>query len=54
MIAFAIAASIARTPSCPKWLAYTLYGTAAAISLSRISSYHHWASDVYFGPSLGC
>lgn len=53
MTAFAVASAVARHPRCPKWLGITLYGTAAAISLSRISGNRHYPSDVYFGAFSG-
>lgn len=53
MTSFAVAAAVARHPRCPKWLGVTLYATATAISLSRISSKRHYPSDVYFGAFSG-
>ncbi len=53
MTAFAVATAIARHPRCPKWLGYTLYGAATAVTLSRVSSNRHWASDAYFGAFSG-
>ncbi len=53
MTSFAVASAIASNKRCPKWLGITLYATASAISLSRISSNRHWPSDVYFGAFSG-
>lgn len=53
MTAFAVATAVARHPRCPKWLGITLYGTAAVISLSRLSGNRHYPSDVYFGAFSG-
>ncbi len=53
MTTFAVAAAVARHRSCPKWLGVTLYATAAAVSLSRISANRHYPADVYFGAFSG-
>ncbi|WP_321476764.1 phosphatase PAP2 family protein [uncultured Paludibaculum sp.] len=50
---FAVATAIAQNRKCPKWLAITLYGAATAVSLSRVSSRRHFASDIYFGAFSG-
>jgi len=53
MTSFAVATAVASNRRCPKWLGITLYATATAISLSRISANRHWSSDVYFGAFSG-
>jgi membrane-associated phospholipid phosphatase len=53
MTSFAVAAAVASHPRCPEWLSITLYASATAISLSRISSNRHWPADVYFGAFTG-
>lgn len=53
MTSFAVATAVARHPRCPKWLGITLYATATAITLSRISANRHYPSDVYFGAFSG-
>ena len=53
MTSFAIAAAVARSRRCPKWLGVTLYATATAVSLSRISGNRHYPADVYFGAFSG-
>jgi len=53
MASFAVATAVASNRRCPKWLAVTLYGTATAISLSRVASNRHFASDIYFGAFTG-
>lgn len=53
MASFAVATAVARHRNCPKWLAITLYATAATVSLSRISSDRHYAADIYFGGFSG-
>ncbi|MGC4051208.1 MAG: phosphatase PAP2 family protein [Paludibaculum sp.] len=53
MSSFAVATAIAQNRKCPKWLAITLYGAATAVSLSRVSSRRHFASDIYFGAFSG-
>ncbi|MGJ5820925.1 phosphatase PAP2 family protein [Paludibaculum fermentans] len=53
MSSFAVATAIAQNRKCPKWMAITLYSAAAVISLSRVSSRRHFASDIYFGAFSG-
>ncbi len=53
MTSFAVATAVARHPRCPKWLGITLYATAAAITLSRVSGNRHYPADVYFGAFSG-
>lgn len=53
MSSFAVATAIAQNRKCPKWLAITLYSAATAVSLSRVSSRRHFASDIYFGAFSG-
>lgn len=53
MSSFAVATAIAQNRKCPKWVAFTLYGVATAVSLSRVSSRRHFASDIYFGAFSG-
>lgn len=53
MTSFAVATAVAAHPSAPRWLKITLLGTAAAISVSRVTGYRHWPSDVYFGAFAG-
>lgn len=53
MASFAVATAVASSRRCPKWLAWTLYGTAAAISVSRVAANRHYASDIYFGAFTG-
>lgn len=50
---FAVAAAVAAHPGAPKWLKITLLSTAAAISVSRVTGYRHWPSDVWFGAFSG-
>jgi membrane-associated phospholipid phosphatase len=53
MASFAVATAMASNRRCPKWLAVTMYGAATAISLSRVASNRHFASDIYFGAFTG-
>jgi len=53
LTSFAVAAAVAAHPRAPKWLKITLISTAAAISVSRVTGYRHWPSDVYFGAFSG-
>lgn len=53
LTSFAVAAAVAAHPQAPKWLKITLISTAAAISVSRVTGYRHWPSDVYFGAFSG-
>lgn len=53
LTSFAVATAVAAHPGAPKWLRITLIATAAAISISRVTAYRHWPSDVYFGAFSG-
>ncbi len=53
LTSFAVATAVAAHPRAPKWLKITLLSTAAAISVSRVTGYRHWPSDVYFGVFSG-
>lgn len=53
MTSFAVAAAVAAHPGAPRWLKIALVCTAAAISVSRVTGYRHWPSDVYFGAFSG-
>lgn len=53
MTSFAVASAIASHRGAPRWLKIALVGTAAAISVSRVTGYRHWPSDVYFGAFSG-
>lgn len=53
LTSFAVATAVAAHPAAPRWLKVTLLATAAAISVSRITGYRHWPSDVYFGAFSG-
>lgn len=53
LTSFAVATAVAAHPRAPKWLKITLLSTAAAISVSRVTGYRHWPSDVYFGAFSG-
>ncbi|MGC8882500.1 MAG: phosphatase PAP2 family protein [Bryobacteraceae bacterium] len=50
---FAVATAVATHPGVPKWLKVTLFATATAISVSRVTGRRHWPSDVYFGAFSG-
>jgi membrane-associated phospholipid phosphatase len=53
LTSFAVATAVAAHPRAPKWLKISLISTAAAISVSRVTGYRHWPSDVYFGAFSG-
>ncbi len=53
MTSFAVASAVAAHAGAPKWLKILLLGTATAISVSRVTGYRHWPSDVYFGAFSG-
>ncbi|MCS7043534.1 MAG: phosphatase PAP2 family protein [Bryobacteraceae bacterium] len=53
MTSFAVATAVSAHPGAPRWLKFALLGTAAAISVSRVTGYRHWPSDVYFGAFSG-
>jgi membrane-associated phospholipid phosphatase len=48
-----VAAAVASHPNAPRWLKITLISAATAISVSRVTGYRHWPSDVYFGAFSG-
>ncbi len=49
---FAAATTLADAYQKP-WVAYTAYGTATAVAISRITESTHWASDVFAGAVIG-
>lgn len=53
MTSFAVASAVAVHPGTPRWLKVALLATASAISVSRVTGYRHWPSDVYFGAFTG-
>jgi membrane-associated phospholipid phosphatase len=53
MDSFAVAAAIARSRGCPRWLAITSYAAAAAVSISRYTAHRHFPSDVFVGSAFG-
>jgi len=53
MMTWAVATAVARNKRCPKWLAITAYGAAAAVSISRVSAQRHFAGDVFAGGVIG-
>jgi hypothetical protein len=53
LTSFAVAAAVASHPNAPRWLKITLISAATAISVSRVTGYRHWPSDVYFGAFSG-
>jgi len=53
MEAWALATVIAREYPDKSLVKYGMYGFATAVSLSRITSQHHYASDVLVGSSIG-
>jgi membrane-associated phospholipid phosphatase len=53
MNSWAVALAVARTPSCPKWLAWTSYGVVTAVSFSRWGAHKHFPSDILVGSVLG-
>jgi membrane-associated phospholipid phosphatase len=53
MEAWALATVIAREYPNKPLVKYGMYGFATAVSLSRITSQRHYASDVLVGSSIG-
>ncbi|MCC6391343.1 MAG: phosphatase PAP2 family protein [Bryobacterales bacterium] len=53
MMTWAVATAVARNKRCPKWLAFTAYGAAAAVSVSRVSAQRHFTGDVFAGGIIG-
>lgn len=53
MTTFAVAAAVAHSAGCPKWLKITAYGAAAAVSVSRWGAHQHFPSDILAGGTLG-
>ena len=53
MNSWAVAAAVARSPGCPKWLAITSYSVAAAVSISRYTAHRHFPSDIFVGSTFG-
>lgn len=51
--AFAIATVFAERYSKRRWVPFVAYGVAGLVGFSRISSNHHFLSDVGFGGMLG-
>jgi hypothetical protein len=51
--AWALATVIAHEYSDKKWVRWVSYGTAGAVSVSRIGHGQHFASDVLVGSTLG-
>lgn len=51
--AFAIATVFAERYSKRRWVPFVAYGVAGLVGFSRISSNHHFLSDVGFGSVLG-
>jgi membrane-associated phospholipid phosphatase len=51
--AFSIATVIANRYHHHRWVPFAVYGLAAAVSLSRITTSAHFPSDVFLGASLG-
>ncbi len=53
MTTWAFATVVAKQNSQNKWLRFAAYGTATAVSLSRIGGLNHFPSDVLVGSSAG-
>jgi membrane-associated phospholipid phosphatase len=51
--AFAVATVVAHRYRQHKWVPYAVYGLAAVIGFSRVSTSAHFPSDVFFGAALG-
>jgi membrane-associated phospholipid phosphatase len=51
--AFSIATVIANRYHHKRWVPFSVYGLATAVSLSRITTSAHFPSDVFLGASLG-
>jgi hypothetical protein len=50
---WAVAAAVARSRGCPRWLAISAYAVATAVSVSRYTAHRHFPSDVFVGSALG-
>ena len=53
MATWAVAAAIAHTRGCPKWLAITSYAVSSAVSVSRYTAHKHFLGDVFVGSVFG-
>jgi membrane-associated phospholipid phosphatase len=53
MASWSVAAAIAHTRGCPKWLAITSYAVASAVSVSRYTAHKHFLGDVFVGSVFG-
>jgi membrane-associated phospholipid phosphatase len=53
MNSWAVAFAVSRSPNCPKWFAYTSYGMATLITLSRWGAHEHFPSDLLVGGIAG-
>ena len=51
--AFAVATVVATRYHTHRWVPWAVYGLAAAVSLSRITTSAHFPSDVFLGAALG-
>jgi membrane-associated phospholipid phosphatase len=51
--AFSVATVIATRYHNHRWVPWVMYGTAAAISFSRVTTSAHFPSDVFLGAALG-
>ena len=50
---FAVATVIAERYRKHRWVPYAAYGTAAVLSLSRLPTRAHFASDIFIGAAMG-
>jgi len=53
MATWAVAAAIAHSRGCPRWLAITSYAVASAVSISRYTAHKHFLGDVFVGSVFG-
>jgi hypothetical protein len=53
MDSWAVAAAVAHSRGCPKWLAISSYAVAAAVSVSRYTAHRHFPSDIFVGSAFG-
>jgi len=53
MDSWAVAAAVAHSRGCPKWLAISSYAVAAAVSISRYTAHRHFPSDIFVGSAFG-
>jgi hypothetical protein len=51
--AFAVASVIAGRYRGHRWVSWAAYGSAAALSLTRLPDQAHFPSDIFFGATLG-